>query len=331
MKFSVIVPVYNAQSCLRQCIESVLAQDFQDFELLLVDDGSKDESGLICDEYAARDSRVRCFHRTNSGVGEARNFGIEQAEGEWLCFVDADDMVTPEYLSVFHTDETEADIVISGIDFVNTQTNDIIRKEHYSPINFNPGKDKEALLPFLSVGFPVAKAYRKDLLKNNSLHFPTDISFHEDHVFVFDCFLSSRQIEVRPEVTYKYRIDYSHDSLSKKRHPWQKHWMASQYMFDRIFKLRDSFGYNDEQLRSIYTFAYEPVISAVYGVYEDKLPRKERIAKLSLFLYDALPIKKYFHPASNRGKLIKTFSQILPPAMLDIFFLGVNRYQNRRK
>lgn len=90
-KVSVIVPVYNVEKLLQRCIDSILAQTFTDFELLLIDDGSKDKSGEICDEYAAKDSRIRVFHKQNGGVSTARNLGIDKAQGEWIYFVDSDD------------------------------------------------------------------------------------------------------------------------------------------------------------------------------------------------------------------------------------------------
>lgn len=88
---SVIVPVYNAKKYLHRCIDSILSQTFTDFELLLIDDGSKDKSGAICDEYAVKDNRVRVFHKENGGVSSARNLGLDNAEGEYVTFVDADD------------------------------------------------------------------------------------------------------------------------------------------------------------------------------------------------------------------------------------------------
>ena len=97
-KISVIVPVYNTEKYLNRCIDSILAQTFTDFELLLIDDGSTDCSGKICDEYAAKDSRVRVFHKENGGVSSARNMGLDNAQGEWITFVDSDDWVHEDFL-----------------------------------------------------------------------------------------------------------------------------------------------------------------------------------------------------------------------------------------
>ena len=94
-KVSIIVPIYNAENTLHRCIDSILNQDYMDFELLLIDDGSKDTSGVICDEYAAKDARVRVIHKENSGVSASRNLALDEAKGEYLQFLDADDWITP--------------------------------------------------------------------------------------------------------------------------------------------------------------------------------------------------------------------------------------------
>ena len=96
---SVIVPVYNAEKYLHRCINSILAQTFVDIELLLIDDGSTDSSSVICDKYAKKDQRVRVFHKENGGVSSARNLGLDNAQGEWIAFVDGDDWVKETYLS----------------------------------------------------------------------------------------------------------------------------------------------------------------------------------------------------------------------------------------
>ena len=119
-KISVIIPVYNVEEYLSRCIDSVLSSVEQDLEILLIDDGSKDRSGSICDEYAERDARIRVFHKANGGVGSARNLGIDHATGEWLAFVDSDDEVSPDFLSI-PTGYNDCDAVQKG--FVSVQLN----------------------------------------------------------------------------------------------------------------------------------------------------------------------------------------------------------------
>ena len=113
---SVIIPVYNVEKFLRECLDSVLAQSFSDFEVLLVDDGSTDGSGAICDEYVERDPRVRVFHRENRGQAAARNFAVFQTEADWIAFVDSDDIVHPQYLEILLNATVEQDVRISMCD-----------------------------------------------------------------------------------------------------------------------------------------------------------------------------------------------------------------------
>lgn len=109
---SVIVPVYNLEKYLSKCISSILSQTYVNFELLLINDGSVDSSGIICDEYAAKDSRVRVFHRMNQGVGATRNYGLDKSAGEYIAFVDGDDYIEADYLEVLYRNlqETQSDI-----------------------------------------------------------------------------------------------------------------------------------------------------------------------------------------------------------------------------
>ena len=107
---SVIIPVYNAEQYLRRCVDSVLTQSYTDFELLLIDDGSRDQSPAICDEYAAADHRVQVFHKPNGGVSSARNLGLDHARGQWITFIDSDDFISPNYLSAVN--RSDADMLI---------------------------------------------------------------------------------------------------------------------------------------------------------------------------------------------------------------------------
>lgn len=114
-KISVIVPVYNVEPYIHQCIDSILGQKFTDFELLLIDDGSPDNCGVICDEYATQDPRVRVFHQDNAGVSAARNKGLDEASGEWIAFVDSDDWVDEYLLSeLLSSANNNTDLVITN-------------------------------------------------------------------------------------------------------------------------------------------------------------------------------------------------------------------------
>jgi Glycosyltransferases involved in cell wall biogenesis len=132
---SVIVPIYNCENYINQCVDSILAQTCTNFELLLIDDGSSDNSGIICDEYAKKDARVKVFHKENGGVSSARNLGLHEAKGEWIAFVDADDWIKDTYLSDFRIGEKDVDIHICGVKYFGAETNSVLPEEDLIIIN----------------------------------------------------------------------------------------------------------------------------------------------------------------------------------------------------
>ena len=113
-KISIIVPVYNVEQYLENCINSVLNQSFRNFQLILVDDGSKDSSGEICDRFVLKDSRVKVIHKPNAGVSAARNAGIDIATGQFICFIDSDDWIESEYLQKIVDEIYDFDILFFG-------------------------------------------------------------------------------------------------------------------------------------------------------------------------------------------------------------------------
>ncbi len=120
-KISVIVPVYKVEQYLEKCITSILNQTFKDFELLLIDDGSPDRCGAICDAFAAKDERIRVFHRENQGIARVRSFGVSQVKGEYICFVDSDDYVFENYLERLYSAITTTDAKIAVCGHINFQ------------------------------------------------------------------------------------------------------------------------------------------------------------------------------------------------------------------
>lgn len=184
---NIIVPVYNAEACLRRCVESVLNQEYADFELLLADDGSRDGSGRICDEYAAADSRVRVFHKENSGVSDSRNLCLDQARGRYLQFLDADDWITANAtkLLVQAMEEHLCDLVISDFyrvvgervspkgDIDEAQV--LSREEYASHMMENPANYYYGVL--------WNKLYRREIVERHHLRMDPAISWCEDFMF----------------------------------------------------------------------------------------------------------------------------------------------------
>lgn len=214
-KISVIIPVYNAEPYLRRCLDSLLAQTFTDFELLLIDDGSRDCSGAVCDEYAGRDPRIKVFHRPNGGVSAARNVGLDHACGEWITFVDADDFVRERYLEhlLSHTGG-RIDLVIS---YAEVFGNGRPEKETY------PSRRIE--MPDLEILFvendlhwhtsPWSKLYRRQVIGQRRLRFCEGMHIGEDGLFLYTFMLASRTIFISSDTDYCYFACRS-DSLTKR-------------------------------------------------------------------------------------------------------------------
>lgn len=178
---SVIVPIYNAEKYLHRCINRILTQDFTDYELLLIDDGSTDNSGTICDEYAIKDNRIRVFHKENGGVSYARNWGLDNAIGEYIMFVDSDDYMLPGMLGVMLStlESKKADLVVCG----TTETGG----GYWRPIadvDYSINQLKENFVSLLHTELlspPWNKIYKKEIIGSN--RFCEDISFGEDLLF----------------------------------------------------------------------------------------------------------------------------------------------------
>lgn len=210
-KISVIVPVYKAEPYLHRCVDSLLAQTFQDFEVLLVDDGSPDRSGEICDEYAQKDSRVRVFHKENGGVSSARQYGMDHAQGEYTIHADPDDWVEPTMLEELYqkAKEEDADMVIC--DFYVDEKGET----HYQaqkPSDLQTEKVCCELFHQLH-GSTWNKLVRRECFLRCEVHFPLELSYCED-LFVNACLLSHDiRVAYLPKAFYHYDQYLNENSL----------------------------------------------------------------------------------------------------------------------
>lgn len=188
-ELSIIVPIYKVEKYLPKCIESILNQSFTDFELILVDDGSPDYCGLICDEYAGKDSRVKVIHQNNQGVSAARNAALDVAAGRYLGFVDADDWIEKDmYQTMLQTAFANgADVVICGIQYF-TENGILIREDLKGCKCFS---QKELLINLYGKPNPmgggcVNKVFLRSKIEN--VRFNPNLSMAEDWVYLFECF-----------------------------------------------------------------------------------------------------------------------------------------------
>ena len=225
-KISIIVPVYNVEQYLERCVESILKQTVDNFELLLINDGSSDNSGQLCDELSRRDNRIRVLHIQNGGVSNARNLGIQSSRGEWISFIDSDDFVTEYYLETLlqpvETDET----IGFSIGKLHHIQNGVVTPFQNTTSEVTGWNTEQTLKELLTTEktsfFPVAKLFRKSLVKDHK--FNTQYHLAEDALFLTEVLLQTKCNTVfidKPIYFYDHREGSATTSVN-------------QYVFDTV-------------------------------------------------------------------------------------------------
>jgi len=204
-KFSIIIPIHNAEKTVAGSIEAALAQDFSDFELLLINDGSSDKTESICYEYAKQDERIRFFSRPWGGVSMARNYGLTHAKGDYITFSDADDVLLPGALSAYWKmiQKGNYDMIKAGYEKVRDgKTNIITIPETISIENGDTEKMLDEIDALDYRGYLWNTAIRREILEG--ITFDEGISWMEDHIFIWQCLEKCESIALIPDVAYRY-------------------------------------------------------------------------------------------------------------------------------
>lgn len=199
---SIIIPVYNCEKYLYFCLESIRGQTFENFECILIDDGSKDLSGSICDDFVAKDSRFKVIHQQNQGASVARNSGINCATGTWLGFVDSDDWIDKQtYEIVIKTAiEKNVDQVQWGISLEDNGK--IILTKTFEDGYFNVSEKKDYFEPSMC-----HKIVKREIVETNNIRFPEGKTLSEDKYFAFLCYINSKKDYAIPQTFYHYRMN----------------------------------------------------------------------------------------------------------------------------
>lgn len=205
---TVIVPVYNVEKFLSQSIKSILGQTVTDLQIILVDDGSTDSSGKICDEFAEEDSRILVIHQKNAGVSAARNAGLEKAIGKFIVFADSDDIVPRDAYETFLSRNEDCQMVIGQVRLMTEfgELVDLIGQFDCRQIDCNEfliELFEERRFPYL--GFPTDKLYVREIIEQNQLRFDESIKLNEDRLFVLQYLLHCKVIHCVDQVVYFYR------------------------------------------------------------------------------------------------------------------------------
>lgn len=214
-KISIIIPIYNAEDYLQECLDSIVMQDFQDFEVLMINDGSTDNSFAIMEKRSKNDNRFRVINQPNGGASSARNKGIKESKGDYICFVDADDKLTTDFLSSMYQKAGLYDLIITGMQYTDRQEHkDMLQQGEYSIANIGELLTKHLMsICFNSV---CAKLFRHDIIIKNNMSFDTHLKYGEDAPFCQTYLSYCKSIYIDGDCKYIYRFNHvAFDHLKK--------------------------------------------------------------------------------------------------------------------
>ena len=239
---SIIVPVYNVEHYIKRCITSILAQTFLDYELWLIDDGSTDNSGKICDDYSNKDTRIRVIHKPNGGASSARNVGIDNATGQYITFIDSDDYIEDQYLQNLYN-ESNFELVISDFTYEHF--------ESYPPkLESDKLRTKNEIIEHIRkysnyYEFVVSKLFKTQILNDKDIRFNERLKAGEDMTFIYNYLEHIKTISVIPKEDYHYDVSASM-SLSKQMTLYN-----NDYFFQSVYQAIWTYAPKGE-LRSAY-------------------------------------------------------------------------------
>lgn len=210
---SIIIPVYNSDKTINRCVDSILSQTFNNWELLLIDDGSTDRSGELCDEYSAKDQRIKVFHKKNGGVSSARNLGLNNVKGEWITFCDSDDFVYPNWLKNYVDNISDGiDLICQAFESDKSLINEFKDKRIFGMTYKGCIQDGVLLLDKNHIlGYLWVKLFKRSIIDLHKLRFDTRFNYWEDQEFCFRYFSHIKNIVSMETIGYYYCVpDWTH-------------------------------------------------------------------------------------------------------------------------
>lgn len=292
---SVIVPIYKVEKYLKRCINSILSQDFSDFELILVNDGSPDKCGIICDEYSLNDSRIKVIHKKNGGLSSARNAGIDIATGEYITFIDSDDYIHPNMFSVMISKMIEFDADVSISSFIRTAKDDEFGELKNEYFLINPKDSIKEMCQNISFITAWGKIYKTKLFED--IRYPNG-KYHEDEFTTYKIFYKSKNIIYTNDMLYCY---YINEGSIIQGHFSEKHLDSLDAFSERI----KFFEKNDEA--DLVSISKNVLISRIMYCHqcimrENTIKDKSKLTKKALSYLDKSQKKDYLRPLSSRQK-----------------------------
>lgn len=305
---SIVIPAYNAEHYIASCLDSILAQSFTDYEVIVVDDGSKDNTYSVCMEYVKKDTRVKIIHKENRGVSVARNAGIACAKGKFITFIDIDDTINANFLSNFSFDES-LDIEIQGfaMNFIGNKNKNYSIQPETTRISAIKDIYSESERLRLTRG-PVCKLYKREIIEKNNVTFPLGLSFGEDAIFVkrylLHCIGNARAIAADD---YNYNHAENSTSLTSRRQDLQKFYTYISEDLSLYHQLEKKWGRFDNTVSDFFIRerCLEFYWSIILCVKDEKLTRIEKIMYIKNAQRNEFKILKRYKALPATYKMIK--------------------------
>jgi len=334
---SVIVPVYNVESYLPKCVNSLVKQTLPDIEIILVDDGSPDNCGKICDEFSEQDKRIKVIHQKNGGPSQARNAGLEKASGEYIAFVDSDDWCEPDmFEKMYKTGCTyNSDIVVSGtiIDYANDNYRIAKQFDNNQYFSTKAGIAKAIIMMDEKGVFNTCwnKFYKRDVIARNNLVFKLEYTTGEDFLFNCECFKYIQSLSLMMEAFYHY-VRCDEETLVAK---YRKNLYEQVNYFNAVRKeVYDYYDMKSKEDQRCYANTYiEYIFSCIPNVYRKKCDMSvyEKYKFIRELMQDK-QIRKYvdiYEANSFHGRLFKCIHKtrsalVMYCAYTILFFLKQN-------
>lgn len=262
---SVIVPVYNVEKYINKCIDSIVNQTYKNLEIILVDDGSLDKCGRICDEYANMDNRIKVIHKENAGVSSARNSGIENSTGSWIAFVDADDWIERNYFTELLriAKEKDAELILCGYNRITNKKSEKIDNTGELVVLDSKENLNKILNPQTGYALSWAKLYKRDIIGENL--FDTTIIVGEDALFNERVSVNINNSCFYKKSLYNYRI-HSNSVVKKFNHSYVNNYLKA-IEINRSY-LKEKYNDDKEVIQNYYNFvAFHVLLIAVNYCY----------------------------------------------------------------
>ena len=310
-ELSIIIPVYNVSRYIRMCFDSILSQDTRDTEILVIDDGSTDESGRICDEYEQANPCMRVIHKRNEGVSIARNTGIANASGTWISFVDPDDFVSDHYMEFFRSVcGTSTDIAFFS--FCMLSPDGVITENRMDEGEYMGRKlVQEGMFHLMRgygpLGYTVNKFFRREIIQEHQIRFVDRQTYREDTLFTLDYCRFVHSLTTSGQILYTYRIIPG--SLSHRETDVHEVFRYADILLQHLHAYDDS---------TFLSMEYDQLLHVLINVYTPVLPREDKMSlhqRISTIIKDYKPYLRHLKKTRLFSFLYSLPSWMSHPAM----------------